>query len=949
MTNSLNTLKASSGGGNVFQRGIASCRFLSLFALSLFLTSTLLTAQENITYSTLSGRITDTTGAIVRGAQLRVRSLDTNQEDVRPTDERGSYRFPYLKPGRYIVFVHATGFAAISKAIELTVGGASSLDFRLSVSASMQSVHVDANIEAQQTVIAEVVNTGEIDHLPLKFRDYLNLTLLVPDVSTTALKGSSRFATTTAVPDAGVSISSQRNLNNSYIVDGLSNNDDAAGLPATYFSQEVFDEFQVITSNATAEFGRGSAGFVNLATRAGSNTFHGRAYGFLRNQRMDAENALSGTKLPLTWPQYGASFSGPIVRERTFFFANYERARQSSAGFSTIGTTNTAAINTVLAADNYPGPLVSTGEYPATLKTDTFMVRIDQQVSPRDKLFGRYNLYNLSQINAANNGSTTDISHGTNLFTLDSVIALNNVYAISNRTYNETRAQVFHLPLQAPVVSNTLSVTISGVATFGAATVFPTARLTNGGEFADAVTLERGAHSLKFGTDALYQRIVITQPGNRAGSYSFSSLANFKTGKYTTFTQDFGQPLQGQDSLSVGMFAQDEWRLRPNLTMNVGVRFDIQRLPSIANTNYNEAAPRIGFVWSPYTNNKTVLRASYGIFYGRIPARIFSLALQSGGGAYRTATYTPIQTGAPVFPNIEPLFATGQLQTISTVSTRFPVDSSTQVSLQFEQKFAPKVTGSFGYNHLRGLHLPLVHGVNVPTCTSAVDPVNLCRPNPNFGNINQYEPLGDSWFDGFTTSLLARPQEWFNVRLSYTWSHAIDDTSNAFTSSPEFQNNVLADRGRSDNDQRNRLIFSTMIGTPSGPAHSIWEKLRNGFTLSGVLTYDSPLPFNILYGADEFSNTYTTADRPVGVGRNSGIGFVYRTYDARLTRVFAFGERLRLEGIAEGFNVTNTRNNEAPNGTFGTGTYPTKPAAGFGTATAVGDPRQVELGARVTF
>ena len=906
-------------------------------------------AQQNVAYSTLSGRVTDGSGAVVRGALIQVRSVDTNQQKQSTTGGEGLYRFAYLKPGSYLVSAHSAGFKDAAQKVVLTVGGASTLDFQISVQQAKASIEVSSDLQSQRTQISEVVRTREIDNLPLNGRNYLNLTLLVPNVSKTNLRGSSRFATTSAVPDSGISISGQRNLSNSYLVDGLSNNDDAAGLPATYFSQEVFGEFQVVTSNGTAEFGRAEAGFINLSTRSGTNELHGRAYGFLRNQRLDAVNPLSGTKLPLTWPQYGISAGGPLRRNRTFFFVNYERTRQSSAGFVTISPSSVTAINNALNTFAYPGVRVATGEYPATLKTDTFFSRVDHQVSKRDQIFARYNFYHLSQVNAQSNGTLSDVSRGTNLFTVDHVIAVNNVFTISPRTFNETRAQFFRYPLSAPPASTGVAVNIPGVALFGPASIFPAGRKTTGGELVDALTFESGRHALKLGVDALYQRIVIMQPGNVGGSYTFSSLANFQARRYAAFLQDFGNPTQGQTSMNIGMFAQDEWRLRHNLTVNAGVRYDIQSTPSILDTDFNNIAPRIGFVWSPYGNQKTVIRAGYGLFYGRIPARIIGLALQRDQGRFKTAALTSGQTGAPVFPNALPVFLSSTKVTYQTIARHFPVDSSTQVSFQIDQQFAPKVTASVAYNHLRGLHLSLLHGINVPTCPAAVDPANLCRPNPNFGNIDQYAPLGDSWFDGFTTSVLARPSARANLRLSYTLSKAIDDTSNAFTSTPQTQNDIRADRGLSDNDQRHRVVLSAVLTTPAAHADGGWDKLRNGFTLSSIFSYGSPLPFNVLTGNDRNGDSYTSSDRPFGVGRNTGVGFVSRALDVRLARTFSFSERWRLEGIVEGFNVLNTRNNQSPNNIFGTGTYPLSPLPNFGVATAAGDPRQIQIAARLYF
>ncbi len=381
------------------------------------------------------------------------------------------------------------------------------------------------------------------------------------------------------------------------------------------------------------------------------------------------------------------------------------------------------------------------------------------------------------------------------------------------------------------------------------------------------VTLLRGEHSLKFGVDSIYQRIAITQPGNQWGSYSFTSLANFQTGRYATYLQDFGNPTVGQISESLGAYAEDEWRVCPRFSVDIGVRYDVQSVPSqLTSLDEHNVSPRIGFVWSPFADRRTVVRASYGTFYDRIPARLIALALQRTGGAFKTAQLSYGQAGAPVFPNTIPAFLSNTKVSFQTIATNFPVDSSTQVSAQLEQQFSRGTSVALGYNHLRGIHLPLLHGINVPTCTAAVDPVNLCRPNPLFGNIDQYAPLGDSWFDGFTASLLARPKAWIDARISYTWSHAIDDTSNDFTSTPFLQNDVRFDRGSSDNDQRNCVVASATFSSSTSKSRDAISRIFYGFQLSGIFTYDSALPFNIFAGTDINADSYSASDRPPVLG-----------------------------------------------------------------------------------
>jgi hypothetical protein len=285
------------------------------------------------------------------------------------------------------------------------------------------------------------------------------------------------------------------------------------------------------------------------------------------------------------------------------------------------------------------------------------------------------------------------------------------------------------------------------------------------------------------------------------------------------------------------------------------------------------------------------------------------------------------------------------LTNITTIDPHVKDGYSQQASLEIEQQLNSKTTVSIGYQHLRGLNLLMSRNLNVPTCSAGF---NLCRPIPAYGNNQQYQSIGDSYFDGLTVSFVQRPVRWGNYRVSYTYSKAIDDLGAFFFSSPQNNFDVAADRGLSDNDQRNRLVFSGSVQTPSERGSSFWTHIRNGFQLSTIFTYYSPLPFNVQTGSDNNGDTNTN-DRPAGLGRNTGRGFDFSSLDVRLSRSFSLGEHIRLEGLVEAFNLLNRRNNQIPNNIFGNGPYPNSPAPGFGTPTAVGDPRQIQLGLRLKF
>ena len=258
-------------------------------------------------------------------------------------------------------------------------------------------------------------------------------------------------------------------------------------------------------------------------TKSGTNDLHGTAYGFLRNQRLNADNALSGNKLPLTQGLYGASLSGPIQRARTFLFGNFEEGRLNTAGVITVKPTDATAINNRLTAVGYQAPLLpvaggSTTLYPTTLHTDTVFLRGDHRFSQTDQFNMRYSFYRLSSTNARGVGGLNEASIGTSIYDTNHTVAASNVATLSPNTFNETRAQFSYDDLTAPPNDQIgPAVTVSGVAVFGRSTSSPTARLNYLGEIVDNVAMQRGAHTFKTGIDFLYNDDTITYPQSLRG------------------------------------------------------------------------------------------------------------------------------------------------------------------------------------------------------------------------------------------------------------------------------------------------------------------------------------------------------------------------------------------------------------------------------------------------
>ncbi len=934
---------------------------MKAYNLALFAVILTCSAQETLNYGAIGGRITDPTGAVVQNAEITARQSDTNRESKTSSDREGRFRFPYLHLGTYRVTVRKTGFAETARMVTVGAGSAFDLPIQLTVEAAGTNITVSSEpavLEAARSQISATIPQAEIQYIPLNGRSFLDMALLLPGVSPTNTASTQTFSETSAVPGQGISIASQRNFSNSLIVDGLSANDDAAGLSAVLYGVDAVHDFQVVTSGGQAEFGRALGGYLNVVTKSGTNSLHGDLYGYFRNQRLNAANALSNNKLPMTQAQYGASLGGPIVPDRTFYFANFEHRNLNQSGLVTIDPANGDVINSRLVDTGYPGPLISTGRFPNPVHTTNAIAKLDHQFSPRYQLTLRYSLYDVNSSNSRGAGALSAVTAAAGLNNTDHNIAIGNIFTISPRLVNEMRGQYTRSDLTAePNDVLGPAVSISGVASFGRLSSSPTGRFNHLYELVDTLSYQAGSHAFRAGVDFLYNRTTITFPRAVAGSYSYSSLANFLRGAYNNsgFTQTFGNSVVSQSNPNVGIFVQDEWKLTPQLTVNLGLRYDLQFLQTIA-TDKNNVSPRIGFAWSPAASRHTVVRCSYGLFYDRVPLRALANALLSSENttlltpsSQVSVSVSPAQTGAPLFPAIMSSVPPAILVNLSTMNRHIQNAYSGQASFEVEQQIGPRSTMSIGYEHLRGIHLINSVNLNAPTCVAS-GTNNGCRPNPNYANNSEYSALADSRYDGLHVSFVQRPTKWGSYRVSYTYSKAMSNVGEYFFSSPIDNFNIWADWGRSDDDQRHRVVVNGTIQAPLKPASTALDRLYRGFQLSGTIQYYSALPFNIVVGSNTVQGT---SARPlvngVFIPRNSGNGFDLLNLNVRLSRAFQLAERLRMEAIAESFNALNHVNGVSLNGTFGSGAYPANPLPSFMRTTAVADPRTLQLALRLSF
>jgi outer membrane receptor protein involved in Fe transport len=946
---------------SVVTRIVSSARAL-LLAAALMAVAHVAAGQETINQASISGRVVDEQGMVVPGADVRAVQANTNVAVEAVTDSSGRFRFVYLKPGPYTLTVTLQGFADVTRRLTLSVGSAFELPIVLKVAGLDTSVSVVGEVpvlEAARSQIAGTIARDEVETVPLNGRNFLDLALLVPGVSPTNTASTQLFAETSAVPGQGISVGSQRNLSNNFIVDGLSANDDAAGLSGIPYTVDSVDQFQVITSGGQAELGRALGGYVNVVTRSGTNQARRELYGYFRDDSLNSRNALTGTALPMSQRQFGASVGGPIVKNRTFYFSNVERRVLRQSGVTTIAPADVDAINTRLAATGYPGQPVSTGIYSNPITSTNVLGKIDHQVSGREQLTLRYSLYDLSSSNARGAGGLNAPSASTGLDNRDQDLAVSHTWTLSSRTINETRAQIARSNLGAlstdPIGP---AVAISGVAAFGTSSTSPQRRQNTMVQVVDSISHQRGAHALKFGVDLLFNSTTIDYPRAYRGSYAFASLPNFLAGVYNNlgYTQTFGVSTIHQNNPNAGFYAQDEWKPTASLTLNLGLRYDLQKLETI-DLDTNNVSPRLGFAWTPFAARTTVIRGGAGLYFDRVPLRAVANALLSARNTTDLANLqqinvglSPGQAGAPVFPGIlTAAVPSVTLVNLTTMDRSLQNAYSRQASLEIERQLGARATVSAGYQYVKGMGLLMSINQNVPACV-ATGTNNGCRPIAAYANNNRYSAAGTSTYHGLSVSFVQRPATWGTYRVSYTLSKSMNDVGEFFFSQPIDPFDLSKDWGRSDDDQRHRLTINGALTTPTGGAETLWQKVAYGFELSGMLQAYSSLPFNITSGV---TTVQGTTARPIVNGefipRNAGIGSDYFALNLRLARRFDLGSGRRLEASIEGFNVTNRRNDLTRNTNFGTGAYPTDPLPTFNQVTAVADPRSFQLGVRVSF
>src|SRR5256712_1361324 len=559
-------------------------------------------AGQNIG-ATLQGLITDAQKAVLPGVTVTITNVDTGVSRTSVTDTTGWYRAAALMPGTYELSTDLTGFVTYKRAgITLTKGQEPRIDIMLQVASVKETVQVVAAaplVDTTKNTIGMTVTRKDLDSIPLVSRNFLDLANMTPGV--------------TGVGGGGVNTAGQLSRNNSYLVDGVSNDDTIVSSSRGGFSLEAVREYVVLANQFSAEYGVSSGAIVSVVTRSGTNTNEGRVFYFARNDALDAQNPFSRAqgsgKAPFSQQRGGGFWGGPIVRDKMFYFSSYEG--------------NHIEQTSVITSPLVP---VDEREWPNPTNQHQAFVKVDNQLTSSHSIAARYRIdRNMQKGNGIGGNNTHD--RGSDSLTRDQDGVVNDTLVLSNHSLNEFRFQASqrynnidpfnYVPVGTPAISRP-----SG--NFGKAVNLPQGRTEKRYQFVDNFSVTKSQHDLKFGTDISVIRGSSYFPRTNDGSFTFATDKPFDPADLSTdptqYTVEHFNPNFILPNELYAFFAQDTWRATGRLTLNLGVRYDFEtgyRKINGVPDDHNNVQPRIGFVWSPFSDARTAIRGGWGLYVDR--------------------------------------------------------------------------------------------------------------------------------------------------------------------------------------------------------------------------------------------------------------------------------------------------------------------------------------------
>ncbi len=926
----------------------------------------ILQAQEAAT-AVLTGAVTDPNAGVISGASVLIQNVDTGLQRAVLSNDQGIYRAQLLPIGNYSVQVQAPGFAVMKQTgIHLGVGQQVSLDIIMKVSNVSETVNVTAEappVETTRYDRTQIIGREAIDFLPINGRDFTDFAALAPTVADKA--GSNGKL---------ISVGGGSGMTTGISVDGADyvapfRGMQTAAVSPYILSEDAVREFEVVTSGFSPEFGRSMGGRINVITKSGGNDFHGSAFYYFRDSALATNDAL-GRALNFRSQQFGGSIGGPIVKNKLFFFAAYDQQQQTFPLFLSIPAALTQAVDAVapqLKTDQQSGTFQSTNN------GENVFAKVDYNLNSTHQFSGRMNYVNGSQNNINTN---PNMALGTERSQQGSVYnEMGSYNAIFGKKLNELRFEVSrdNQPIQSNPLGNgqpAATVIVNGIGySVGGPSSEQNPFFQNRDEVTDNFSYVTGSHSFKFGGD--YNRTALDQyyASNPHGTFTYTSLANFQANLASSFNQYV--PLNGLNVVQAAttkfsttefaLFAQDTWRVKKNLTLNYGLRWEGQWNPQakvnpdypltghIPNTLKNPA-PRLGISWDPNGKGKTVVRLGAGYFYSRDNGQVFIRAFDTNATTGAGISLTPTGAGGsliPTFPNIFQNFSSLPKSSIPALNItyfdpHFELPRTLQWTGGVEHQIANGLTVGFDLIMSNTVHGDQMRNINLfPSTTTDANgrPLynNLVRPDMEYNQIRVIESGSRATYNALIFSIQKRMTKWYQLQANYVFSHTRDDAgdnfNNVWTVNTQDNFNAKGDFGYSANDIRHRAVMNSVIALPYGVMFSQIATFQTGFPYNGTLPTDANGDGNL--NDRPYHNGVV---EPLNNYRNPN----FFSWNIRLVKQFHIkGEHRVLEPAVDLFNVTNASNFTTTNTTIGT--------SSFGKMNVPGTPFEAQFAIRYRF
>lgn len=914
----------------------------------------------------LSGRITDDGGGALPGVTITVTNKSNGAKQTLVTGPEGSYRVVSLQPAPYQVVAELPGFSTVSREIVLTIGANATLDFRLGVAAVSETITVSGMtplVEVARSAPTSTIVESQIEALPVLERNFLALAQLMPGA---APNYTSKFSR--------VKFGGPADQRNGYttIVDGGDLDDAIWGDPTVNISQDAVQEFKVFRNQFDAQYGAALSAVVTVATKSGSNELRGTGYYFGRDDALNARNAFQRTKPVYGQKRLGGSVGGPIVENRTHFFATYEY-------------TNVDKENIIALPARNPFATRENGVFPATSREHLLVTKWDHRLNDRSSFFVRY-AYDDQFATRTNDNVSSDSANVNDSSKMHSLIGEQN-WVLSNSAVNTFRAhymwnEVATLPVTLGVAQEVRPSVTTGQ-NWTSPQFFPRTRI----QVFDTFYKTAGNHDLKFGGDYTYAKHQYEAHFYESGYWQFTTDAPFDRSSPATWPFAFVQQTNGlynYNSHIIAAYAQDDWRVTDRLRLNLGLRYDLDtnlRMndvyadvladPAYAGlenfvsndrgTDANNFQPRLGMTYDVSGTGTLVARAGWGLYVTR-NRHYFGLTAQDRliGSSVRITDPEQLRR----YPDINAVLggqslqdyvAGGAARSVYLIPDDYVLPESRNTTAGFGWQIDGR-TGldvdyvhAYGYNQLGGLDL------NLPTSgrISASNP----RPVPNFTEVKSLENFTKSWYNALETQLRTSFRGVNSLSVSYTLSSSTRDGVNHYQTYPGTMR-TPREKGYSEQDTRHNLSIAAAVDVG-------W-----GVQFSGILRALSGTPFGVSAGFDLDGDGQTSNDRPEGlpitVGREEvqeSLSIInslratrnlapitedqlkldpFVSLDLRLTKRFALRGNARIEGFLEGYNVLNRVN-------YAGGGNGSVISSSLLIRNRARDARQVQIGARFTF